>query len=72
MAEAKTLEIIKKDPSPNHLLVEETHYSGYGDVTYKGRIEFRFGGLGGAVKVAEKPISGKKVRDYFVSWPAGH
>ena len=67
---ARALEIVKKNPGPNHLLVEETHYNADGPVMYKGILEFRFAGSS-AVLVREERISGKKRFGLFSHWPSG-
>jgi hypothetical protein len=50
------------------LEVEETHFSGSGAVTYKGKIFYSVP-LGN--KVREEKIEGTKSTEIFGSWPAG-
>jgi hypothetical protein len=71
IAKARALRIIKKQPGPNHILIEESHYSETGEVTYKGTLEFRFG-YGGGTLIEQRPISGEKQFNVFSGWPAGN
>jgi len=68
---ARALKIIKMNPGPNHLRVEETHYYADGPIMYQGLLEFKFA-LGGAILVKEERISGKKRNTLFTSWPSGN
>ena len=71
VAKAKAVQIVKKDPGPNHILIEEEHYDEHGEVTYTGTLEIRFG-FGGGTLVAESPISGQKRYNVFGGWPSGN
>jgi hypothetical protein len=70
LAKAKAIKIIKKDPGPNHILVEEFQFSPQGKEIYHGTLEFRFG-FGGGTLVEEKALSGKKRFQIFTGWPSG-
>ena len=71
IAEAVAIRIIKKDPGPNWIEVEETHYSSSGSVIYRGKLFIRFG-FGGGQVVKERAISGRKIFNVFGGWPAGN
>jgi len=71
IAKAEALQIVEKQSGPNHILIQEEHYSPSGEVTYKGTLEFRFGFRGGTL-VEEKAVSGKKRFHVFQGWPAGN
>jgi hypothetical protein len=71
VAKARALKIIKKQPGPNHILIEENHYSETGEVIYRGTLEFRFG-FGGGTLIEQRPISGEKQFNVFSGWPAGN
>jgi len=70
LAKAKAIKVIEKNPGPNQLEVEETHFSATGKVTYRGLLRFRFSGDGAYVE-EEMPISGQKEESYFSGWPSG-
>jgi hypothetical protein len=70
VAQAKAIKIIQKDPGPNQIEVEETHYSPTGAVSYRGKLRIRFGFSGGYVE-EEIPMSGRKQASYFAGWPSG-
>ena len=67
VAEAKALKIIEKDPGPDHVEVEETHYTGTGAEAYRGKIIIQFGFDGGKI-IEEKPISGRRKFQVFRGW----
>lgn len=71
IARAKAIRIIEKTPGPNHIEVKETHYDATGTLIYEGIMVFQFG-FGGGHIVSESPLSGKKRRQIFNGWPAGH
>lgn len=70
LAQAKAIRIIQKDPGPNQIEVEETHYSPTGAVSYRGKLRIRFG-FGGGYMEDEISISGRKQASYFTGWPSG-
>jgi len=70
VGQARAIRIIRKEPGPNQLEVEETHFSRSGSVIYQGRIIFRFS-YGGARPEEETAISGVKRFKIFSSWPSG-
>lgn len=70
IAEAEAIRIIEKNPGPNWIEIEETHYSTSGSVIYRGKLFIRFG-FGGGKVVREEAISGRKRFSVFVGWPSG-
>ena len=71
IAKAKAVKIIEKNPGPNHIEIEETHFNPSGDITYRGKLIFQFG-FGGGHIVEEKAISGVKRYQIFTGWPSGN
>jgi|GEM_PF-6767874 len=71
IAEAVAIRIIEKDPGPNWIELEETHYSPSGSVIYRGKLFIRFG-FGGGQIVQQSTISGRKIFNIFGGWPSGY
>lgn len=68
IADAKALEIIKKNKGANSIKVRETQYNASGRIIYQGYIEFQFTGMD-AEKIGESVISGTKRYNVFRTWP---
>lgn len=71
IAKARVVKIIEKNPGPNHIEIDETHFNPSGTITYRGKLIFQFG-FGGGHIVEEKSVSGIKKYQIFTRWPSGN
>ena len=69
IAKARATRIIQKNPGPNHIEIEETHFAPSGSSVYTGLIEYSFG-FSSARIVGETRVSGAKSMQIFRDWPS--